>query len=88
MPMRSHSAGSQASSTCRMNPAVDDRLVLAAHRFGEGEDEFFLAPVILVAAVGLQACRRRGGDEGFRVGPDHAAENVDLALQRSLHRDR
>ena len=63
-------------------PGRDDRLIFAAHRLGEGEDEVVLAPVIFVAAVGLQACRRRGGDEGFRVGSDDAPENVDLALER------
>src|SRR6478735_6638417 len=62
----------------------DDCLIFAAHRFGEGKDEFFLAWVILIATVGLQACRRRGGDEGFRVPPDHAAENIDLASEARL----
>ena len=91
MPMRSHSAGSQASSTCRIKPGGGDGLVFDAHRLGERENVFLVALVVAIAAIDFEA-RRRGRREEHVFGPGGRDGDVDLLLELGLadigHRPR
>src|SRR6185437_7081018 len=66
--------------------AIDDRLVLAAHRRGDGTHLLFLAAVILVLAVWNGARRRGDRQESLcdRDPPKRCLEIVDVLLQRCL----
>ena len=61
-----------------------DHLVFDTQGFREGEDELFLRRVVLVAPVGLEAGRRRRGQEAFLPRLQVALEQLDLALRRGL----
>src|SRR5262245_8966680 len=57
-----------------------NRLVLDAHRLGNGVYEFLVRAVVLVAPVDLEAPGRRRGQEGL-LGPGEFEQRLDFALQ-------
>src|SRR5215471_17180988 len=83
MPMRSHKAGSQASSICRMCPASAIASYSTRIASASAKHIFFVILVVSVAPIDFEAARRRRGQKHVG-GASHGERHVDLFFKLGL----